>query len=287
MDFATDQGRTAPGAFQGVVVPARSVVSVNVGDHVRRRDHVAAKITARRGRIVVGRVQTRTSPRNGLLAALAASATSRFWDFPDGVVSDSIGERFHFYNPTSKDASVQLALTLDEGAAEPIELKVPAGERLTFDPASEPRVPKGVAHAVTVRSNEPLVAERSLDYAPASGRSGLGGALGATTPARQWLLPQGATGDTLDEWVTVHNLGRASARVTIAVTAGGQRRALDGMTGVTVRAGERHAFALRDALRSADLAVVVDATAPVVVERFLSRIGRSGLAWSVGIPVGD
>jgi hypothetical protein len=286
MDFATDQGRTAPGAFQGVVVPARSVLGVNVGEHVRRREHVATTITARRGRIVAGRLQLRTSPRNGFLVALAASAPSSFWDFPSGVVSESIGERFHLYNPGRKDAAVQIGLTLDQGAAEPLDVKVPAGERVTVDPGTEPRVPKGVAHAVTVRSDVPLVAERSLDYAPASGRSGLAGALGATSSARVWLLPQGAVTDAVEEAVAVHNVGRRAARVSIVVVAGGRRQALEGLSDVRVGPGERRAFALREVITGPDLPIVVDATEPVVVERFFGRVGRGGVTFSTGIPVG-
>ena len=285
MDFATEQGRTAPGDFQGVVVPARSVVAVNVGDHVRRRDHVAATIKARRGRIVVGREQLRTSPLNGLLVALAASQPGTTWDFPAGVVSDKVGERLNFYNPSGRDATVEVTLTLDQGAAEPLEVKVPTGDRITLDLGGESRVPKGVGHALTVRSTVPIVAERTLDFSLGSGRTGLGGALGATMTARRWLLPQGAVTDTRDDYVTVHNTGRTAVRVSLTVTAAGVPTPPDGLTGVRLAAGERRAFNLRDVVHGTDVAVVVDASAPVVVERDLSRVGRGGVNVSIAIPV--
>jgi hypothetical protein len=285
MDFATDQGRTSPGAFQGVVVPAKSVVAVNIGEHVRRRDHVSATINARRGRIVVGKLQTRTQPRNGLLLTLGSPETSKFWDFPDGAISESLSERVNLYNPSKTDATVSLALTLEQGAAEPLELKVPAGDRLTLDPATEPRVPKGVPHALTLKSNVAIVAERIVDYAPGSGFNGVAGGLGATGVARQWLLPQGAASDTVDEYVTVHNTGRRTARVSIAVLADGKRNRPDGLQRVRVGAGERRTFRLADVVRG-DLPLVVDATEPVVVERLLTRLGRSGVTLSLGIPVG-
>jgi hypothetical protein len=289
MDFATDQGRAAPGVFQGVVVPARSVVVVNVGDHVRRRDHVAARIRARRGRIVVGRIQVRTQPRNGLVAALAAPATRRLWDFPDGISGDTAAERFHFYNPSSKEATVQLALTLDQGAAEPFDdIKVPAGGRLTFDPGSESRVPKGVGHSATVRSNVPIVVERSIDYAPPTPRTGLTLTLGAVVQARHWLLPQGGVGDTSEEWVVVHNRGRRRARVTLVAVTGGHRIALEGLTNIDIPAGQRRSIRLLDSVAPRpDLPLAVDATQPVVVERVLARVGRAGVSQTIAIPVGD
>lgn len=283
--FATDQGRSAPGAFQGVVVRARSVTVVTVGDHVRRRDHVSATAVARRGRIVVGRLQTRTLPRPGIALSLGAPAPQTFWDFPDGIVSDVIAERFHLYNPGRDDATVELALTLDQGAAEPFELKVPAGERLTLDPATESRVPKGVGHAATVRSDVPIVAERTLDYVAPAPRIGLSIMLGAPAPAERWMLPQGGTGETIDEWIVVHNTGRSAARVTMVSPTGGRLEAIDGLTNVRIAGGERRAFRIADSIVRPDLPLVIEATRPVVIERVLARVGRPGVSQTIGVPV--
>ncbi|MBA3654388.1 MAG: hypothetical protein H0W70_09365 [Actinobacteria bacterium] len=285
LDFATDQGRTAPGAFQRIVVGARSVLAVSIGDHVRRRDHVAVTAVARRGRIVVGRLQTRTAPRSGLTLALATPAPRTSWDFPDGITGDAVSERFHIYNPTKKDATVQLALTLDQGAAEPFELKVPAGERLTLDPGSESRIPKGVGHAATVRSNVPVVAERTLDYVAPSLRLGFSIAVGATRSARQWYLPQGGITESQEEWVVVHNRDQRAVRVSVTAVTGGQRVPLEGLTDVEIPGGQRRSFRLIDVVSRPDLPMVVNATGPVVVERVLARVGRPGLTQTMAVPV--
>jgi hypothetical protein len=285
LDFATDQGRTAPGAFQGLVVPARTVRAVNVGEHVRRRDHVAATVVARRGRLVVGRLQTRTSPRDGLALGLAAPAPSTLWDFPDGIASDAVTEHFNFYNPSDREATVQLALTLDQGAAEPLEVKVPAHERALLDVGKESRVPKGVGHATTARSDVAIVVERTLDYVPPAPRVGLSIALGATRTAREWLLPQGGASDTQEEWVVVHNIGRSRARISFTATTGGHRIPLDALQDVSVPAGQRRAVRLLDTVNRPDLPLVVSATQPVVVERILARVGKSGASQTIGIPV--
>src|SRR5205823_7807524 len=46
LSFGTDQGPTAPAEFQGLIVPARGMLSVNVGDHVRRRLDVSTTVVA-------------------------------------------------------------------------------------------------------------------------------------------------------------------------------------------------------------------------------------------------
>jgi hypothetical protein len=287
LDFATDQGRTAPGAFQGIVVAARSVVAVAVGDHVRRRDHIAATAVARRGRIVVGRLQTRTFPRPGVAVSVAAPAPQTFWDFPDGLVGDNASERFHLYNPSQREATVELALTLDQGAAEPFEIKVPAGERFTLDPGAESRVPKGVGHAATVRSNFPIVAERTLDYTAPAPRIGLSIALGAPAAAQRWLLPQGGLSPTSEEWLVVHNAGRRAARVTVVSTTGGRLERIGGLIDVSIPAGERRTFRLSDSISFSDPSLVVEASQPVVVERVIARIGRPGVSQTIAIPVAE
>ena len=64
-----DRAPREPAELQGRVVPARSVVLVNVGDFVSRADEVAAAIRTGRGRLVVERLQV----MDGGLGASGAS----------------------------------------------------------------------------------------------------------------------------------------------------------------------------------------------------------------------
>ena len=52
LSFTTDQGVEFPVGFQGIVVPAGGLVSVNIGDHLRRRQQIATTVIARTGRVV-------------------------------------------------------------------------------------------------------------------------------------------------------------------------------------------------------------------------------------------
>ena len=74
MDFATNEGRFAPQPLQGLVVRGGTVKVINVTDQVRRRTEVAGTVTARSGRVVLGRLQTYdgSGGPNGFTSGVAA-----------------------------------------------------------------------------------------------------------------------------------------------------------------------------------------------------------------------
>src|SRR5262249_39376507 len=148
LTFATEQGHIAPAAFQGLVVPANSLVPLDVGDHVRRRAQVAASIHARRGRVVVEALQAHNGDgHRGVALTLAAPRTATNFVFPDGRAAADADEQLHLYNPNADEAAVELDLILESGQAQPFELRVPAHDQITIDLSGESRIPKGVGHA--------------------------------------------------------------------------------------------------------------------------------------------
>ncbi|MGH9148979.1 MAG: DUF5719 family protein, partial [Acidimicrobiales bacterium] len=287
LQFSTDQGHAAPADLQGVVVKERSLVVVNVGDHVRRRDAVSTTVQTRSGRLVVARLQLRSGTTRGLTLALGAPSAGTVWYFPEGVVVDGVRERFHLYNPSGREASVDVELALEEGAAEPFELALPAGGRLTLALDEETRVPPGVAHAttVTVLNDVGVVVERSIEAAAPSGRSGLADTLGARRGAERWLLAAGGTSEALDQWVVVQNIGGSEVTYSLTGLAGGQALAIEGAQQLTVAAGGRRSFRLGDHIKRADLPVLVTASGLVVAERDLYRVGGRGLSAVIGTPL--
>ncbi|MBW3614750.1 MAG: hypothetical protein KY439_05495 [Actinobacteria bacterium] len=287
LSFSTDQGRAVPSDFTGIVVKGGRLAVVNVGDHVRRRNNVATVVAARTGRLVVDRIQLRGGATRGLSLALAAPAPGRQWYFPEGLVADGVGERYHLFNPTATEALVSIELALEEGAAEPFDLTIPPRERLTVVANDEERVPRGVGHAAIVRSlnGVPVVAERSVAAAAPAGRSGTADTLGSPRTGRSWLLAAGGATDALDEWVIVLNPGTVAATVSIQGLAAGQLLPVEGLQELAVAPGRRVAVRLTNHVKREDLALLVRSTAPVVVERGLYRVGAPGLALSSGIPL--
>jgi hypothetical protein len=288
LSFSHEGGRSVPSEFTGLVVKGGGLRVVNVGDHVRRRAHVAMTAIARSGRIVVDRIQLRNGSRKGMSLALAATSPGTEWFFPEGLVADGISESFHVYNPTSEEAEVSIELTLETGAAEPFDLTVPPRERLTVVANEEERVPKGAGHAATVVSlnGVPVVAERSvLAAAPSQRGVGAADSFGARRTARRWVLAAGAATAAVDEWVVVLNPGPGDATVTLQALAGGQFLVPESLAPVPIPAGRRVAVRATDHFSREDLALLVSSTAPVVVERGVYLVGSTGIALSAGIPL--
>jgi Family of unknown function (DUF5719) len=289
MSFATDQGPVVPQSLQALVVPGRGMVPVNVGDHVLRRRAISVTIAARSGRLIADRIQTYdgTAGRKGLALVLGAPSPGPLWYFPDSYVATGLVERFQLYNPSTREARVSLEVGLDRGAAEPFDLAIPAGGRLTVKPADEARVPKDVAFSVTVRSENGVgvVVERSVDAAKPSGRLGLASTMGARLAARRWVFAAGLATAKVDEWVVLVNPGRQPARISFTALAGGQPLAIDGLQGFVLAPGRRTAVRLGDHVQRGDLALLVSASSPVVAERDLYRVGASGISTVMGIPL--
>ncbi len=217
LSFATDQGRAVPSAFTGLVVKGGRLSVVKVEDHVRRRNNVSVTAVARTGRIVIDRLQMRGGAAKGVSLTLAAPSPGERWYFPEGLITEGIAERFHVYNPTTREAEVSVELSLDEGAAEPFDLTVPPGERVTVVTSDEERVPKNVGHAATVVSlnGVPIVAERSVTAVAPANRIGVEDTLGARRTAQRWAFAAGSATDTTDEVIVVLNPGPAPATVTV------------------------------------------------------------------------
>src|SRR5205085_10361135 len=114
---------------------------------------------------------------------------ARTWWFPEGLVTGGLTERYQLFNPSDHEVMASLALALEQGAAEPIDVTVPPQARVTVNANEEKRIPRQVAHAVTVTADgDGLVAERVIDALPPAPRAGLSAVLGATTLADRWLL---------------------------------------------------------------------------------------------------
>lgn len=288
LSFATNEGRAAPAAFQGIVVPAGRVVARDLGEHVRRRDVIATHVRSRAGRLVADQLLVRTAPGEaGVSVRLGAPATALEWYFPDGFYTDGITEKYTLFNPSDAEAMVDLEVTLDEGAAEPFELTVPPHGVVTVTPPTEERLPKGVGRSAVVRvyNDVGVIAERSIGATAPAPRAGRADVLGATRTARLWAFAYGAVGPTRDQWVVVHNPGALEARVSFTALADGQALALEGLQNVAVGAGQRRAFRIGEYVQREALSLVVRSTADVVVERSVFVVGGPGIADSVGIPL--
>lgn len=288
--FSTDRGRDEPRSLQGLPVAAGTTKVIPLQDVVRRRAVTATSVVARTGRLVVDRIQSfdGTLGRTGVSLALAAPALADVWEFPDGLHQEGIAERWHVYNPGTRDAEVSLELLPATGdAPEPYDVTIPARTHAVIEAAAIERVPAGLPHASTIRSlnDVPVVAERSLDARRPGPRRGWSSALGSPVTARRWVFPVGEANQNTDEWIVVRNPGSRPLRVSLFALIGGRRVPIEDSQGLRVRTAGRLAVRLGDHISRTPLPVLVEATRPIVAERDAYGVLRLGLSTIIGIPV--
>ena len=207
LSFTTDQGVEQPQEFQGLVVAPGQLLTVNLGDHLRRRQAIATTVTARSGRLVAWKTEVVTPPTRqeavlgtpaasapfadpatpiaGVTVTLGLAAPALAWTWADGVAGNGVNERYVIYNPGADSAQLKLALLLEQGVAEPFDLSVGPEQVVTVVSSQEVRIPPGVGHAAVLQSlnGVPVVAERTVAAASPSSWSGLGALTGGQLAA--------------------------------------------------------------------------------------------------------
>jgi hypothetical protein len=252
----------------------------------------------------------------GLAVALGVPEASTAWAFPDGVVDDRRTERIVVYNPGDERAQVEVQVlpTSDEPAPapQPFRLSVRGGTFAAVDYGAEDRVVPGVEHATLVRSTNgvPVVAERVTTHAgePAGGddtadeegggddadngeggddgvRGDIAAGPGAVVAATRWAFPSSTRGEEAAglRFVVFNPDPERSVPVTLLATTNGREDPVDDVPATAVAPRGRIVLAAEVDWAS----WVVEAEAPVVVERVL--VGEAGVALGsgVGIPSVD
>jgi hypothetical protein len=277
--FTTPEGTRSVVDFTGFVVPAQRVVAVDVGSAVQRHPQVSLTVAARTGRLVVDRIQTYDGSAgiSGLAITPGAPAAALLWHFPDGFKTEGLQETVTVYNPTDRQAEVDVEVLVDPSpdpaivtVFEPFQVSLPPGGFAQIALHAEDRIPADLGHAVIVRSQNgvPVVAERSITSADPAPRSGYSSTLGSPVVADRWLTAVGGTGEGESLFLVVLNPSADSiARVSVATPAPSQLLAIDGLQELEVGPGERLRIDLGEFVNRDTLPLVVTSTQPVVVER--------------------
>lgn len=314
LTFSTDAGFSEPNAFKGFSVPPNSVKVIPIAELGNRDEPIiAASITTRSGRLVVGRAQHFTGAgRLGYDMSLAAPALREQWWFADGERGDGITETFSIYNPTDNDVSVTpffLGLPSEFDGGGFAQIEVPARQVVEFKPfvgafddsadgdadgdgESGPdffttRVPDG-RHAVVfgTLSDPSIVVERvltrSVDGTIATTVvQGAPNRLDGFVPNR-WHIGIGPDEPT-EEALIVYNVDQEQATITIEAVGPGGPTAIPSLTDIPLGPGAVITIDLvaPDALGQE---LIVNASNRVFIERSLDRggdlSGRSG-SWAL------
>jgi hypothetical protein len=266
LSFATTRGEAQPGDFQGIVVPARQLVMVTVGQHVQQQPAVATMVSARFGQLVVDQLSTSgTGQAATTTVTPGVAGTARRWYFPAGQSSAGSAGSYRILNPSGGVARVRVSMSLPSGTVAPFGLTVPGLSTASLATSGRTHLAPGVAYSVSVQATDGagVVVERT-EAASGALTSSL---LGAPRTARTWLLISAAAGS-----LVLQNPGAARAVASVASVTGGRTRLLSGLARVEVPATRTTTISLPSTTRGV---IVVRATRGLVVEGVTSASGRT------------
>ncbi|MDQ1364271.1 MAG: hypothetical protein QOE57_313 [Acidimicrobiaceae bacterium] len=305
LSFSTEQGQENPQDFQGIVIPAGTMVGFDLGTHLRRRASVATTVSLRVGRVAAFETQTvqamsqaaaATIPAGtvpwppGVSVARGTPSAGTSWWWPSGGASDGTTEQYVVFNPGDAEAQLSLAVDLDQGSADPFQVTVDPHAVAVVATNSESRIPKGVGHGAELRSTNGVgvVATRLvLSVAPA-GQTGVAEVLGSRLQAGRWLVPGDGATDSVSPAVVVYNPG--SATVTVSVSSlSGSLTPLDGQSAVVVPGHHRYVLAPTapgaGLPAAGPLMIVAQGRGQVVVEGDSSPAKGIGMDAAIGVPL--
>ena len=286
VSFVTNDGNVSPDEFQGVVVPARSFTSINVGDRVRRRDWISTAISVRSGRIVSSELQTGTIngvPGTGL--TLGAAHPLDTWYLPDGTNTPGNADQITLFNPNDRESEASVELKTDNGSVTPFQLHVPAKGRVAVNIDKEDRVPKDAQYGTVVRvtNGVGIVVQRTATISAPAPIVGGFFQTADSDVSKRWIVPFNATVGSDDDWVYVMNPSGSPADVKVTSVAPGMPPLVS--TG-SVQAGRRLLIHVDEfAKDESNPGLVIESTQPVVVGRTLAVNPGTGLSSSLVIPV--
>jgi hypothetical protein len=291
LSFTTEEGQENPAAFEGVLVPADGITVINLGSHLRIREHIAVTVTARTGQVVAFETEivnkppagsnfegphqglNPAAPIYGATLALGAAQPSTSWWWPAGTDGNGLSENYIAYNPGPAAARLSLVLLsqgAESGMGSSSELTVAPYATASVKTNGQPWALPGIIYAVHLISTNgvPVVAERSISAARPSSVRGLGALIGQAQAADEWLLAgtsaMAPTKHRGQVWLEVANPGPKDAVLNIEALTSGHLVQVVGLPPLGVKAGERTGLELPAG--TADEALVVKSSQPVVLE---------------------
>lgn len=260
-------GTVQPSQYQEMSLPPNSVTTANLGDHALDDPAVATEVKALSGAVVAGELQQSSAPGSDGLSLLLGSTPSTRWAFPQTTQVPGGHVVFDVFDPGRRPATVTASLELQQGAADPFVLHVPAGGTATLTLSGQTRVPVGAAFGVrlhTAGGVEVVVSRRVT--APASApkphtgeTSGVAGA-----GARRWLVPAVPPPGTGPSSLAVLDLAGKPVSVTVSTVVAGHPTPVAGLRHRTVKPGAP--LLAGPGVHPPAAALLVTATGPVAVE---------------------
>ncbi|MHB8328946.1 MAG: DUF5719 family protein [Acidimicrobiales bacterium] len=185
-------GLIEPAAYQGLPVPARSVVIADVAHHVPNDPSLATEVSALSGSVVAAELSTAGAPGSGGLSIVGGVSTPRSqWAFAEDTDVLGGGNVFTVFNPSGRPARVTVSISLAQGKAEPLTMQVPALATASLSAKDQIRIPPNTAYAATFSTGVgPGIVVAREASAPAGAPSAtIGFSTASPGGVSRWLVP--------------------------------------------------------------------------------------------------
>ena len=297
VDLVADVGRDA---VEGLVVPARSVLALDVTDEITEAETVTAFVDVVSGRLAVSWIQLLDGPSAGRGARLAPAIPggAPLWYLPGGSSWGAARRDVVAVANLSRDAVAEVDLEFvadDPGViVSPIEVTVGPERTALVDLSQEERLEGIGSLTVVIRSlyGVPVAASitsvapgDSGEGAPRRVVAGTTAMIGADAAARRWLVPVEATGGDAEAGfgddssaVVVFNPSPVGISV-VDVSVGS-----DVVRSLELGPGGRSRLPVGQ-LGSGRFVVRLDSSAPIVVGREL--VGLTSRTAALGVAVSE
>jgi hypothetical protein len=271
----TPKGAQSKANLGEIAVHESSATVVALNDFVLRQPVLGASVEVARGRVVAWRVLlVDDRDAESVSASLGVDRPAQTWFLPNGEIDGATRQRISILNPTSEEAIVGVSLVTRKGVVQPPKL---------VDFVVRPRTVKALvltdylkesdrdlgAVSVIVRSNNevPVVVEQTLTFSGGD-LEGSASEVGAPAPGLHWAIAPPSTRPTTES-LTIFNPGTQTAVASVTlVRAGGRPKRPADLQDVRLEPGGRTKLPIGQFTEGVAMMAFVDATAPVVADRF-------------------
>ena len=271
--YNTDNGAEDGGT---VNLPAMSQTTVDPADTLGEKDF-STRVECNEGKVIaVDRTMFWTgqgAPSQEGHSSIGTTTPSKTWYLPEGSSNWGFETWTLIQNPGATDAKVKLTYMTEGGTPQVFDRTVSAHCRATYIMAAD----IGAADAsLKVTSDVPVVAERSMYR---NNRREGSCSIGATAPATDYFLAEGATGYDVGftTYVLVQNPNDSDAQVTLTYqTQSGPKP----QAPFTMSANSRRTVRVNDQLpANTNVSTQVHGSKPIIAER--------AMYWGAGTPLGE
>lgn len=295
LDIVTDAevGIVAGASLDGIVIPAGRVRPINVGQLVRRRNSVSARIVVRSGRVSVDRAVSRdgSAGPGGLSVSPGVLAAAETWFVPGGRLEVGVTETVVIHNPGERAAEIDIEVQAPTAPVEPQTRTVPAEEAISVPlDAATFGLDVGVDHSILVRSLTGVPVVVDVGVAAVGGAESVDGLVipgsidsgpGATVAEREWVVPLAVNGPEGASTIVIATpFGQPANADVLAFVDGDLVR----VATLTVPAAGESRLVL-DQVTAERFALVVRADQPIVVGSGGPSPAPMSRGFSIAVPV--